>query len=178
MLRRTVAALVMMICLLIAVPAVAPGVSSFHPVGRNAVTRHVGRPRAPRTELDCLARAVYYEAATEGPDGWGAVATVVFNRMTTPGFPHTVCAVVYSPHQFSWTDEPNLRPPNASLWKQIVQQAQQWLRYPQARASLLETYGDLTYFHAGSILPSWAQASTCPPITVGSQMFYHRQCVK
>ena len=45
--------------------------------------------------LECLAQAIYYEAATEGPEGQRAVAQVVLNRMHHPGFPPTVCGVVY-----------------------------------------------------------------------------------
>src|SRR5438046_3094430 len=45
--------------------------------------------------VECLAQAVYYEAATESPEGQRAVAQVVLNRMRHPGFPSSVCGVVY-----------------------------------------------------------------------------------
>lgn len=45
--------------------------------------------------LDCLATAIYYEAASESDDGQRAVAQVILNRVRNPAFPATVCGVVY-----------------------------------------------------------------------------------
>ena len=45
--------------------------------------------------VECLAQAVYYEAAGEGAEGQRAVAQVVLNRLRHPGYPSTICGVVY-----------------------------------------------------------------------------------
>ena len=45
--------------------------------------------------LDCLAQAIYYEAASESEDGQRAVAQVVLNRVRHPAWPNSVCGVVY-----------------------------------------------------------------------------------
>jgi spore germination cell wall hydrolase CwlJ-like protein len=45
--------------------------------------------------IDCLASAVYYEARGESAEGRAAVAQVVLNRTRRPGFPKTVCGVVF-----------------------------------------------------------------------------------
>ena len=73
--------------------------------------------------LTCLTQAVYYEAASEGADGGRAVAQVVLNRMRHPGYPASVCGVVYQGAdratgcQFTFTcDCSLLRTPVASLW--------------------------------------------------------------
>ena len=50
---------------------------------------------ASARELDCLSQAVYYEARGESSEGQAAVAQVVLNRLRHPGFPKTVCGVVY-----------------------------------------------------------------------------------
>ena len=46
-------------------------------------------------QLDCLSRAVYYEARSEDTVGQMAVAEVVMNRVRDPRFPKTICDVVY-----------------------------------------------------------------------------------
>ncbi len=43
----------------------------------------------------CLAEAMYFEAGFEGEAGMIAVAEVVLRRAKTPGFPKTICKVVY-----------------------------------------------------------------------------------
>ena len=63
------------------------------------------------SEIECLTRNIYFEAATE--DGFGklAVAMATLNRVRHPRFPNTICGVVYQgpriKHktwacQFSW----------------------------------------------------------------------------
>lgn len=42
----------------------------------------------------CLARALYFEAGSEGEKAMEAVAAVVLNRVAHPEFPDDVCAVV------------------------------------------------------------------------------------
>jgi N-acetylmuramoyl-L-alanine amidase len=64
-----------------------------------------GQPSAAAQE--CLAQAVYFEAASEPPEGQRAVAHVVLNRARDRGFPGDVCAVVREggeqrPCQFGW----------------------------------------------------------------------------
>lgn len=54
-------------------------------------------------EIQCLAEAMYFEARGEGVTGQEAVALVTLNRTKTPGFPKTVCGVVYQTGQYGWT---------------------------------------------------------------------------
>jgi hypothetical protein len=46
-------------------------------------------------DVDCLSKAVYYEARGESLAGQQAVAQVVLNRARNPGFPSSICAVVF-----------------------------------------------------------------------------------
>jgi spore germination cell wall hydrolase CwlJ-like protein len=46
-------------------------------------------------DIDCLARAIYFEARGEPLAGQTYVARVVLNRVDNPFYPATVCAVVY-----------------------------------------------------------------------------------
>src|SRR3546814_8537741 len=45
--------------------------------------------------LNCMAQAIYYEAANEPENGQRAVAQVVLNRVRHPAFPDSVCGVIY-----------------------------------------------------------------------------------
>jgi len=59
-----------------------------------------------KTQVDCLAENIYYEAGYEPRDGKIAVAMVTLNRVQDPQFPKDICSVVKqkvkSTCQFSW----------------------------------------------------------------------------
>lgn len=58
----------------------------------------------------CLAQAMYYEARGEGLKGQVAVANVVINRATFPGyFPNSLCGVISERGQFQWYHNSRLR---------------------------------------------------------------------
>jgi|SRR5690606_40431391 len=48
-----------------------------------------------KKELECLARAIYFEARGEPDKGQEAVALVILNRVKSEYYPDTVCSVVY-----------------------------------------------------------------------------------
>lgn len=55
-------------------------------------------------EVDCLAKAIFFEARGESLAGKVMVANVVFNRVKFgKPFSTTICGVIYQPRQFSWT---------------------------------------------------------------------------
>jgi len=65
-----------------------------------------GRPQSaaytgPRTERDCLIRAMYFESNRSSYDGAMAVGTVVMNRVEARRFPNTICGVVGQDRQFA-----------------------------------------------------------------------------
>lgn len=120
-----------------------------------AQTIVVTAPPKPRT-LDCLAAAVYYEARGESAAGRAAVAQVVLNRTGRPGFPKTVCAVVYQGAksgdcQFSFVCNGAMRGPREPL---------AWLDARRIAARALEGYvmaevGKAVSFHvAGGHIPA------------------------
>ena len=47
-----------------------------------------------QSDLECLARNIYYEAASEPEEGKVAVGLVTINRSNSAGFPATICGVV------------------------------------------------------------------------------------
>lgn len=135
-------------------------------------TDEISRDRA----LECLTQAVYYEAATEGADGQRAVAQVVLNRMRHPGFPSTVCGVVYQGSQlptgcqFTFTCDGSLtRTPIASIWAQARKIAVEALA-----GKVFAPVGHSTHYHANYVLPYWAD-SLAKQVQVGRHIFYRLQ---
>ena len=111
--------------------------------------------------LECLTQAVYYEAATEGADGQRAVAQVVLNRMRHPGFPSSVCGVVYQGAelptgcQFTFTCDGSLaRQPIPSIWSRARKIAMEALS-----GHVFAPVGHATHYHADYVLPYWADSA-------------------
>ena len=101
--------------------------------------------------LDCLARNVYYEARGESLAGQYAVAEVTMNRKASPGYPKTVCEVVYQKDAFSWTAMTTLDTPQGAAWRRAIKVAQDV--YYGRRAT--ELHG-ATHYHATSVKPDWS----------------------
>jgi spore germination cell wall hydrolase CwlJ-like protein len=123
--------------------------------------------------INCLAQAAYYEAGAEGADGERAVAQVVLNRLRHPGFPSTVCGVVYQGSelptgcQFTFTCDGSLvREPLGSAWKQARQIATAALA-----GKVFGGVGHATHYHADYVLPYWAD-TLAKQVQIGEHIFY------
>jgi spore germination cell wall hydrolase CwlJ-like protein len=123
--------------------------------------------------IECLTQAVYYEAASEGADGQRAVAQVVLNRMRHPGFPSTVCGVVYQGSelptgcQFTFTCDGSLaRTPVPALWDRARKIALDALA-----GHVFAAVGHATHYHADYVLPYWAD-SLAKRVQIGHHIFY------
>jgi hypothetical protein len=138
---------------------------------------HTDAPDKERA-LTCLAQAVYYEAAGEGADGERAVAQVVLNRMRHPGYPASVCGVVYQGSergtgcQFTFAcDGSLLRAPAASLWARARKIAEEALA-----GKVFAPVGHATHYHADYVLPYWAD-SLDKTVQIGRHIFYRLSSV-
>ncbi|HZC39006.1 MAG TPA: cell wall hydrolase [Sphingomicrobium sp.] len=123
--------------------------------------------------LECLTQAIYYEAAAEGADGQRAVAQVVLNRMRHPGFPSSVCGVVYQGSelptgcQFTFTCDGSLaRTPLPAVWAQAKRIAGEALA-----GSVDAAVGHATHYHADYVVPYWAD-SLLKQVQIGHHIFY------
>ncbi|HEX5183521.1 MAG TPA: cell wall hydrolase [Allosphingosinicella sp.] len=146
----------------------------------------VDNPRAPSIvfraadpadqlrSLDCLARAVYYEARSESEDGQRAVAQVVLNRVRHPAFPNSVCGVVYQGPQragggcqFTFTCDGSLAvAPSGPAWAEA--------RRIAAAALAGQVYapvGDATHYHTQQVVPAWA-FRLAKVAVIGAHSFY------
>lgn len=123
----------------------------------------------PDSQLDCLARAVYWEARGEPVAGQVAVARVVLNRTTHQEFPATPCAVISQRTngrcQFSWfcSRLRYARPQNVVAWEQA--------RFVAQAASLdRSARGAALYFHAKRMRTRWRHLEQVAEI--GEHVFY------
>lgn len=123
-----------------------------------------------KKELTCLARNMYFEAATEGFEGWVAVANTTMNRVKSDKFPNTICKVVYDRYQFSWTiKDRNTKPADKKIYEDI---------YSVATLVYNNKIGDLsggaTYYHATYIKePWWVKGEKLVhTVTIGLHKFY------
>lgn len=123
--------------------------------------------------LQCMTAAIYYEAGNEPLDGQRAVAQVVLNRMRSPVYPHSVCAVIYQGSerktgcQFTFTCDGSLaRVPAPASWARAGAVAAAALG-----GSVYAPVGWATNYHADYVVPYWAQ-SLAKLATIGRHIFY------
>ncbi|MEO1967206.1 MAG: cell wall hydrolase [Sphingomonadaceae bacterium] len=123
--------------------------------------------------VQCLAHAVYYEAASEGDAGERAVAQVVLNRVHSLAFPDTVCGVVYQGAervtgcQFTFTCDGSLaRVPSQAGFERARKIAVQALS-----GRVDPAVGNATHYHANFVIPYWA-SSLDKVKTIGAHIFY------
>lgn len=128
--------------------------------------------------LTCMTQAVYYEAAGEGQDGGRAVAQIVINRMRHPGYPASICGVVYQGAdrttgcQFTFTcDGSLLRAPIPEVWTESRKIAEAALG-----GRVFAPIGHATHYHADYVLPYWAD-SLDKSIQIGRHIFYRLRSV-
>lgn len=122
---------------------------------------------------ECLAQAVWYEAASESEAGQRAVAQVVLNRVAHPAWPSSVCGVVYQGSerstgcQFTFTCDGSLaRRPGGASWAQAQRIASEALN-----GSVYAPVGLATHYHTLWVNPYWAP--TLEHIgTIGAHRFY------
>ena len=123
--------------------------------------------------LNCMTQAVYFEAGFEPLAGQQAVAQTVINRMRHPGYPKSICGVVYEGAargtgcQFSFTCDGSLqRTISPGVWAnaQIVAR--------RALAGYVDKdVGAATHYHANYVYPYWAP-TLVKLTTVGTHIFY------
>jgi len=113
-------------------------------------------------ELTCLARVILYEAGAESRAGQLAVGQVVMNRVRSPRFPNTICAVINQRGQFSAIR--SFHPPRNARWNRalaIARQARDGARAPGI--------GNALFFHAAHV-PAFRGRSRVARL--GNHVFY------
>ncbi len=126
-----------------------------------------------RDDMECLSRAIYYEARNEPIVGQLAVAEVVLNRVRHRLYPNNVCGVVYEGShrttgcQFTFTcDGAESNPPAGRTWARarlIAEHSLMGLSRPVTN--------EATHYHANYVSPYWAPRLTHTR-TIGTHIFY------
>ena len=141
--------------------------------------------RFQASEIFCLAKNIYFEAAIESTAGKIAVAQVTMNRVRSQNYPDSICKVVYEGKhhsngfpvrdrcQFSWYcdgkgDEPRPTP----AWKDSVEIAEYIIRTP----SLLDITDGATHYHADWMekFPKWAHQKK-KLVKIDTHIFYKKR---
>ncbi|MEM8855551.1 MAG: cell wall hydrolase [Pseudomonadota bacterium] len=118
----------------------------------------------PRTitsvkSLECLARAIYFEARGESETGQKAVAQVIINRVKNPAYPDDVCGVVYQNRkwfnrcQFTFACD---RVRDVVRDKPAWEKAQRIAKSYAEGEEWLAAVGAATHYHATRVSPKWA----------------------
>ena len=118
-------------------------------------------------ELECLAKNIYYEAGTEDRVGKYAVGHITVNRLKAGNWGRSICDVVYSRAQFSWTLKKKLHKPDPRLYAESESIA--WDVIHGHRVASLDKS---LFYHADYIKePKWADINS--KITqIGRHIFY------
>jgi len=136
--------------------------------------RFRGGPAARAQAVECLATAALYEAGDD-PRGQKAVIQVILNRVRAPGFPRTICGVVYQGSaretgcQFSFTCDGSIR-------RRPVHRGWAAARQAARRALSGHVFGDVgraTHYHTDWMVPYWRDSLT-KVARVRTHLFYVR----
>lgn len=129
-------------------------------------------------DLQCLALNIYHEARGEPLEGKIAVAKVTLNRVASPYYPDSICAVVFSNAwsskykrrvaAFSWTND-NLTniPSETEAWRESLSIARSVYE-----GTVTSEVGNALHYHAADIQPNWARTKK-RVAHIGRHIFYH-----
>ncbi len=131
------------------------------------------QPSVNVREHNCLSEAIYYEARGETQQGQVAVAEVIVNRVRSPFYPKSICAVVYQGSdrdtgcQFTFTCDGSLAAhPRGRAWIQA-----QHLATAVMMGYTRPITQHATHYHTNAINPGWS-SMLIETTTIGSHVFY------
>ena len=118
-------------------------------------------------DMECLAYSIFREAGTLSENAQLAVGQVHVNRLKEGTWGDTMCKVVYSPHQFSWTSE-----------KPVQWSSQQHDKYMKEAKALMTglrvkklASEEILHYHATYVHPKWAKQGEMVA-QAGAHLFY------
>ncbi len=155
-------------------PAAMPLTAAETLAAANSVVFAGRTPLDGLRSLDCLAQAIYYEAASESEEGQRAVAQVVLNRVRHPAWPNSVCGVVYQGPmragggcQFTFTCDGSLgRAAGGASWERARRLAAEALA-----GRVFAPVGFSTHYHTLAVSPSWGPRLARTAL-IGAHQFY------
>jgi spore germination cell wall hydrolase CwlJ-like protein len=137
--------------------------------------RFRGGPAERAQAVDCLATVALYEVGDE-PRGQRAVIQVVLNRTRSPGFPGTICGVVYQGFerktgcQFSFTCDGSIKRRTRHFGWSLARRA----AHEALTGRVFADVGHATHYHADWMVPYWRDTMT-KVAKIDSHLFYVRR---
>ena len=122
-----------------------------------------------KTDVFCMAKNIYHEAATESKLGKYAVAQVTINRTKDPRFKDGICEVVLEPYQFSWANNRRMQwtTPRGSNWEESKRIARDVI----VEGKRVHGLNEALFYHADYVRPYWARAKR-RLAQIGAHIFY------
>lgn len=145
---------------------------SLHSIAR--LEEQLGKTKFVQSEIECLAKNIYFEAGNQSREGKLAVAQVTRNRVNDDRYPDTYCEVVFQSNQrnkcqFSWTcDGKSDRPKNLPNYEEAKVIAED-VYYGRVRSNKIKN--DVLYYHADYVNPSWNREMQLTA-NIGNHQFY------
>ena len=136
-------------------------------------TAPAAETKISQSELDCLAKALYFEARGEPAAGQRAVAEVILNRVDSPRYPSTVCGVVTQSGgggcQFSYQcSGQSLAIREKSAFNRVNRIALEALS-----GAPRDLTDGATHFHTRRVNPSWSRRFV-RTAQIGHHIFYRQ----
>ena len=140
-------------------------------------------PAEFRTQVDCLANNIYFEANNQSEKGRIAVGLVTMNRVATKEFPKTVCGVVKQQKrqtcQFSWWCNSKLKAKAiANRFRGAEKQAFEDIRSLATwiflyHKKIEDVTNGATFYHATYVRPHWRNVEKT--VRIEDHIFYRGQ---
>lgn len=123
-----------------------------------------------KKDMHCMTQNIFFEAGTEDVMGKYAVAQVTINRLELGYWGDTICKVVYSKDQFSWTKSRRLRTAKIEgrNWEASYKVA--LAVFDGMRVRNLEK---ALFYHADYVNPFWKDPGS-KIMKIGRHIFYER----
>jgi len=155
-------------------------------IKRNRLERQsVERIQFYQTEIDCLAKNMYFEARGEGEQGQDAVAFVTINRVRSERYPDNVCDVVYQAKtnshgqplrnqcQFSWYCDGKIDSVTERVYNKIHRRAEYIYVNYYLNDLMKDTTDGATHYHSKKVNPYWSRHSNYQLVAnIGQHVFY------
>ena len=118
------------------------------------------------SEVECLARNIYFEARNQPIKGQEAVAHVTLNRLKSGKHGDSICKVVYQPYAFSWTVK------SRSKMNEIeAETLAREIAFNTLLGNTKDPTGGATHYHATYVTPYWSKKLE-KKVKISSHIFY------
>jgi len=127
------------------------------------------------TQIDCLSKNIYWEAANEPFEGKVAVAQVTINRVKSGKFADNICGVVYQKNviynkiicQFSWYCEIDHK--RKMVHPKLYEESEEVAKKVLLEGYRLDSMKDALFYHADYVNPKWKLEKIGK---IGAHIFY------